>query len=341
MKKTVFSVLQSKTETIHGYMLDMLLMLIVPSIMAFYYYGIRAVFLEGLSVLTAVFLEWLMYKFMHRESPTKDLTAVFTGAVIALLLPASSPWWLPVVGSAFSILVVKIPFGDAEKTPFVPAAAGIAFLTICWPSLVFTYPAYSTAAVVWDSQGFVAGESLSAMLSLGKSITPNWFSVINVLVGKVAGPMGTACMIVSFFMAIYLLIRRPKSFVISFSFMAVVAICAVLFPRVHTGRKISLLMEVASGMTVFAALLFMTDPATAPKRLLSRIGYGLSGGIVAMLLKYFGPYEEGVCFAVMIVNAIWSPFDTLCCKVQDKMELSLAKSKEKRHNKAKGAVSNG
>ncbi|MCR4925806.1 MAG: RnfABCDGE type electron transport complex subunit D [Clostridiales bacterium] len=306
MKKNKFLYsLRSQTQTLRGYMVDMLVMLIVPSILAFYYYGLRAVMLEFFSVATAVVCEFVACKIMGRKSTVGNLSAIFTGAVIALLLPASAPFWLPMVGSAFAIIVAKVPFGTAEKAPFVPAAAGIAFLTICWPDIIFTYPQYLTKAVVWDSPDFIMGESLTSMLSLGKSITPNWFTIIDVIVGKISGPMGATCMIVTFFMAIYLLIRRPKSFVISLSFMFAVAIIAILFPRVHTGRKISLLMEISSGMTVFAALLFMTDPATAPKRLLSRIFYGFVGGVITMLLRYFGPYQEGVCFAVMLVNSFW------------------------------------
>lgn len=308
-------------------MVDMLLMLIVPSFMAFYYYGPRTVMLEGLSIAAAVLTEWLACKLMRRGNTTGDLSAVFTGAVIALLLPACVPLWMPMAGSVFAILVAKIPFGKAEKAPFVPAAAGIAFLTICWTDIVFIYPKFSTIATVWHSEDFAAGQSLTSMLSFGKSITPNWFSALDIIVGRVSGPMGSTCMIVLFFMAVYLFIRRPKSFLISFGFMAAVALMAILFPRVHTGRKISLLMEIASGMTVFAALLFVTDPSTAPKRMLSRAVYGFTGGVLAMLLRYFGPYEDGVCFAVMLLNAIWTPVDEIMNRAGDEL---LKKIKEGR-----------
>lgn len=308
-------------------MVDMLLMLIVPSFMAFYYYGPRTVLLEGLSVAAAVSIEWSARKLMRCKNTTKDLSAVFTGAVTALLLPACAPLWMPMVGSAFAILVAKIPFGKAEKAPFVPAAAGIAFLTICWTDIIFIYPEFSSTATVWHSEGFVAGQSLTAMLSLGKSITPNWFSAIDIIVGRVSGPMGGTCMIVLFFMAVYLFIRRPRAFITSFGFMAAVAVMAILFPRVHTGRKISLLMEIASGMTVFAALLFVTDPSTVPERMLSRAVYGFTGGVLAMLLRYFGPYEDGACFAVMLLNAIWTPVDEIVNEAEYKL---LKKIKEGR-----------
>lgn len=290
-----------------SYMLDMIIMMVPLAVMAVVHYGARALGIMALSVLSAVVFEGVGYALMRRPAELGDFSAVFTGLAIALVMPASVPLWMPVAGVAFAIIAVKLPFGSAPETLFVPAAAGIAFLTVCWGDLLFTYPAVGTDVVVTGSQAFVRGDSLAAMLRVGDSGAPTMFNFFNIVSGGIAGPMGTTCTIALFGAAVYLLIRRPSQIIAPAAFVAVCSVCAVIFSRVLSGRKASLTMEIASGMLVFAALFFMSDPATGPKKPLEKLIYGLAGGSLCMLLRYFGAYEEGACFAVLLMNAAWPP----------------------------------
>lgn len=290
-----------------SYMLDMLVMMAPLAVMAVVHYGARALGLMVLSVFSAMLLERVGYLIMRRPSELGDFSAVFTGMAIALVMPASAPMWLPVAGVAFAILAVKLPFGSAADTPFVPAAAGIAFLTVCWSGLLFTYPAVSGSVAVTGSEAFQSGTSLAAMLRIGDSGAPTMFNFFHIITGGIAGPMGTTCTIALFGSAVYLLLRRPSRIIAPAAFVAVCSMCAILFPRVMSGRKASLTMEIASGMLVFVALFFMSDPATGPRHPIGKLIYGMAGGAVCMLLRYFGAYEEGACFAVLVLNAAWPP----------------------------------
>ena len=119
-----------------------LLMLAAPAIVAWYYYGAFAFRAILTGIISAVAVEAVALLIMKRKlNCLSDMHAVFTGFAIAMLLPATAPIWLIGAGSAFAILVAKIPFGPAHKAPFVPAAAGMAFLTVCFPDEVFKYPA--------------------------------------------------------------------------------------------------------------------------------------------------------------------------------------------------------
>lgn len=140
-----------------SHMLDMLIMMVPLAIMAVVNYGARPLAIMALSVLSAVVMERIGYALMRRPSELGDFSAVFTGMAIALVMPASAPLWLPVAGVAFAIIVAKLPFGSASRAPLIPAAAGIAFLTVCWGDLFFTYPVVSTSVAVTGSESFRQG----------------------------------------------------------------------------------------------------------------------------------------------------------------------------------------
>ena len=124
-----------------------LLMLAAPAIVAWYYYGAFAFRAILTGVVSAAAVEAVALLIMKRNlSLLSDMHAVFTGLAVAMLLPATAPVWLIASGAVFAVLVAKIPFGPAHKAPFVPAAAGIAFLTVCFPDEVFKYPAIDSAS---------------------------------------------------------------------------------------------------------------------------------------------------------------------------------------------------
>lgn len=311
------------------HMLDMLIMMVPLALMAVVNYGVRPLGIMALSVASAVVIERIGYAVMRRPSELGDFSAVFTGLAIALVMPASAPLWLPVAGVAFAIIVAKLPFGSAANAPFVPAAAGIAFLTVCWGDLLFTYPVVSTSVAVTGAESFREGVSLAAMLRVGDSGAPTLLNFFNIISGGMAGPMGTTCTIALFGAAVYLFIRRPERIIAPAAFVAVCSVCAIIFPRVMSGRKASLTMEIASGMLVFAALFFMSDPATVPKKPLPKLVYGLVGGALCMLLRYFGAYEEGAYFAVLLLNAAWPPVNRMILRRRKKSGETTQDSRKK------------
>lgn len=296
-------------NSIRNYMADMLIMSAAPAAVSVYYYGWRAVLIIAISALTAVICEYLACAITKKENSLSDLSALFTGVIIALMLPVSVPLWMPAVGSAFAILVAKLPFGSTTKTPFVPAAAGLAFLIICWPTGMFKFPAPGAEVLAASDPLFVSETSLAGMLKTGNSLSPDWFNYFDVFVGMIPGAMGTTSMLVCAALSLYLLIRYPDRWISSAGFVAVCAFFAVIFPRVMSGRKMSLVMELASGMLLFCAIFLITDPATQPASLISKLLYGMSAGALCMLIRYVGPYEDGSVFAVLLINAVWPVID--------------------------------
>ena len=186
--------MKAELRTTQKQMLDRLVMLFAPTVMAWYYYGSRALWLVCIAVLTAVVCEGLGMKILGRHPTLRDLSAVVTGVTVALCLPASSPAWLIVLAVSFAILAAKLPFGTARSLLFSPAAAGLAFVTVCLPQYVFAYPALPASGEsvpVFGSSAFTEGVSLTQMLQNRASVGGELANYLDILLGAHAGAMGT------------------------------------------------------------------------------------------------------------------------------------------------------
>ena len=294
------------------YMLDMIIVLVAPAVMACYYYGLRALLLIAVSAATAVLCELLGCKLFKSTPCISDFSSLATGIAIALCLPASSPWWLALIACSFAVIAAKLPFGTSRGNMFVPAAAGIAFVTICMSDKLFAYPAVPdgiTKLVALGSEDFVSGESISRMLSQGNSIGTNLIKYIDVFVGNIAGPMGATCAVALLGGLVYLLFRRPKNAITTLCYFAVCIVFAFLFPRISAQRYVSVFMELNSGLLFFAGLVFLNNEAIAPKRFVAKACYGAVAGLFVMLLRYAGGFEDSTVFAILLINAIAPAFD--------------------------------
>ncbi|MBQ6264454.1 MAG: RnfABCDGE type electron transport complex subunit D [Clostridia bacterium] len=294
----------AKSQSYFGDYLFMLLALCVPAV---YYCGRRAVFVLLVSIGAAVFCDLTGGLLFYNKILLRDLCAVFTGTAVALMMPPTVPYYIPALASAFAIFAVKIPFGGSMKTPVVPAAAGFAFVSVCFPGEVFSFPVSGTSA----TGQFVSGTSLAGMLQKSSSMHLDPISVSDILTGSVSGPMGTACAVVLLGCAVFLLLRRPRAFISTMGFILACSVMALMFPRVNTGALASLILEICSGSLLFAAVFFVTDPATCPRKPVYALIYGVYSGVLCMVTRYYGIYEESVCFAVITANCSWPVIQSL------------------------------
>jgi len=288
-------------------------MLTPPVVMATYYYGERALRLVLLSALTAVIAEYIGSIFVRRKATLIDLNALCIGVMIPLLLPASSPVWLPMVGVVFAVVAVKLPFGNARSVLFDPVCGAIAFLTVCSKAYVFRYPVVGkiTLANIVSGEEFVEGTSIGSLLFNNNSIGTNFANMLNIWIGNTVGPMGATCTFVFVALIVSMLFRRIKELPAVVSFLGVAALFAALFPRVLTGRLVSVVMELSSGMLLFAAVFLLTNPTILPKTLRGKVCFGAFAAAVCMLMRYFGQFEEGVCFAILLADALSEQFDRI------------------------------
>lgn len=287
--------------------LDYVIMLSALLIFAVSKYGVTAIFCALISVLTSTIFVRLGEKLLKIDFSSRYLTPAVIGLSVALMLPATAPWWIFVFTSAFAVLVCVLPFGSPEKSPFVPASVAICFAILCWKEQVFSYAG--------------ADASITELLSQNISMGDNVASVFEVLIGNVPSAMGTGCALILLGSLVFIAIRRPKDSIPVFTFLLAVIIMSVLFPRVGTGRFISLVMELFGGMLLFGAVFFISVPSVMPERTIARIVWGFTGGIICMIIRYIGAVEESACFGILITCAISDFFDKLPLTKKEKAQI--------------------
>ena len=279
-------------------------------VIGYYYYGAHALRTAVVSVLAAVLTEFVAGRLILRRTTIDDWNAVVVGLWIACMMPAffepvNSAHWYAAAGSIFAVLVVKIPFGGAAHTPFSPAAAGLAFLIVCFPERAFRYAPSVIAPPVH-------GSSLAHLLRYGGNVidsTRLW----PILLGQTVGPMGTGGILVIAvaLLAMFLLKSRRGYALASLGFVGAAALLAFAFPRVTPGlegmtaslRLAGVGMELFSGSLLFAAVFLLPEPSILPGRWFTRLGFGALAGGISILLRHLGSFEETVVFAILLANA--------------------------------------
>ncbi len=289
--------------------LDYVIMLFACLFFAVSKSGAVAVFLSLVSVVTSVIFTRVGERLLKIDFSSRYLTPIMIGLSVALMFPSTATWWMVACTAAFAVVVGILPFGSPEKSPFVPSAVAICFAMLCWGEDVFNY-----------SQ---TDASITSLLMQNNSIGDNIASVFEVLMGNIPSAMGTGCILILLSSLVFLAIRRFRDSIPVFTFLLAVIIMALLFPRVGTGRFISLVMEFCGGMLLFGAVFFISTPSVMPERTVARAVWGFTGGVICMLIRYVGAIEESAVFGVLITCAIGDFFDKLPLTKKEK-----AKSQE-------------
>lgn len=238
---------------------------------------------------------------VKRSFGSGDLSSLVTGLTVAMLLPPTVPYWLPALAGAFAILAVKLPFGATGNNLFNPAAAGVAFATVCRPDLVFAYADPAAGWLSLESEiSFTAGTSPGSILAKGlmPSILPR-----DLLWGVFPGAIGCTGALVLGAAAIFLLVRRSLRWETMVCFLVTAAVAAALFPRIPTTALTSVKYELLTGSLLFAAVFLCGDPVTTPRTFTGRCCFGALAAALLMAMRHVGAYEQGACFAILLANA--------------------------------------
>lgn len=287
-------------ESARSAMLDVMIAVLPLYFMATYFYGMRAAALGVVSAFSALLADILCVLISGRRPNLRDISSLVTGLLIPLMLPASVPYYVVITAAVFAIAVVKHPFGGVGQNIFNPAAGGFAFISVCWPSLVFSYPQPMFPLPVAGELSVRLAESPAHALMLGAVPT---IDTLDLVLGKFAGPMGVTNILVLGTCFVYLLFRRTISWQAPVAFLATAAAAAYFSPRIPATRGESVVFELLSGTLVFAAVFLLGDPVTSPKRGLSRLLYGVLAGGATMLFRYYGGFEQTAVFALLLVSS--------------------------------------
>lgn len=298
-----------QSESVLTIMTDVVIALVPLYIMSFFYYGARALVL-GLCGVASCLAFSAVGSLVSKERPNlRDLTPAITGLIIPLLMPADVPYYVVLAACAVAILVVKFPFGGTGYNLFNPAAVGFASVALCWPDLVFKYPAVLRTLSVFGENAEKAATSPAHSLAIGA--VPE-YDVLDLLLGSAPGPMGATNILVIVACGIFLIVRKAVNWRTPLFFLLTYGICAALFPRIGGSAFDALCYELFSGMIVFGAFFMLSEPVTSPKRDFGKLLYSVVAGIVVFLFGYFGGFEDGFVYALIVLNVFTPVFDTIC-----------------------------
>lgn len=280
-------------------------LLIVPTVR----YGIRPLTMAGVTVLTCCLCEAAANLAAGGAFGIRDPSPAVTGLILAFLLPINAPLWLPCAAGAFAILIAKIPFGSFGRAPFNPAAAGAAFVSLCWPHLALSWfdPAKPYVLPPFADCTFQVGTSPAAVLKNG--LVPDVLP-LDMLWGETPGPATTGGILIICACALLLFLSRSAHWEATVGFVATSALLAALFPRIVCSPLSSAKYEILSGSLLFCAVFMIPEPGVQPRTAVGRGIYGALAGAILMGFRFFGVYEESVCFAVIAANAIAPLIDT-------------------------------
>ena len=288
--------------------LNVLIALIAPTICATVTFGWRVPVLLLISIATAMLSEALGCLLQRRRLTFLDGSAAVTGWLIGMMVSPIAPFWLVIVASAFAILIAKIPFGGDGHNVFNPAAAGIALITQCFSAELFLYPDTDAVLPIFvDTNSVLTAASPASLLRSGGA---GPYDGYDFLFGQFPGPLGATAIFVLCACAAFLFALKATSPSLTLSFVATCAVIAVLFPRVTDGLWYqSIILELSSGYLLFAGVFMLTDPVTSPHHPAARVVYGVLAGILVMLLRHIGRFEESTCFAILLCNAVSAAID--------------------------------
>ena len=274
-------------DTTERIMLYVIIALLPTTLFGIYNFGYRALILILVTIASCVASEWIFNKIVHKKQTINDLSAVVTGLLLALNLPATLPWWEAVLGGVFAIVVVKCMFGGLGQNFMNPALGARCFLLIAFAANMtnFTIDSYTGAT------------PLAAMRN-GDPV-----NTMDMLIGRTAGTIGETSAIAILIGAIFLILmgvidlRIPASYIITF-------IVFMLLFSGHGADWTYITAQLCCGGLMLGAFFMATDYVTSPITPMGQIIFGICCGIFTGLFRCFGANAEGVSFAIILSNIL-------------------------------------
>ena len=286
------------TQTI---MRDVLIALFPALIGSVCFFGFRALLVTMVSASACVFFEWAWCRMMKQHCKTYDLSAVVTGVLLAFVCPPTIPFWMIIMGDLFAIILVKMLFGGIGKNIVNPALAGRAFM-FSWPVAMSTWAkvGFENAVGILDTADAVTAATPLAAMHQGY-IDPAAGSIADMFLGNVGGCIGETSALLLLIGFGYLLLKKVITPRIPVAYIGTVAVLAFLFP-LGNDRIPWMAAQLFSGGLMLGAIFMATDYVTSPLTHLGQIVYGIGCGVLTIMIRYFGGYNEGVSYAILIMN---------------------------------------
>ena len=299
------------TDSVERNMYGVIIALVPALLVSFFYFGLGSVIVCATSVISCVFFEWLINKYMLKNDRLTicDGSAVLTGLLLGFNLPSNLPVWIIIIGALVSIGVAKMTFGGLGCNIFNPALVGRCFLLISFPAQMTSWPVVGQLGSYLDAT--TAATPLSVMKTAIKSgdasVLNELPDSLHLLLGNNpmggAGTIGEVCALALLVGLAYMLWKKIITWHIPVSIIATVFVFSGLL---HLANPIYAdpLAVILSGGLMLGAIFMATDYVTSPMTYKGQLIYGIAIGVLTVVIRNWGSYPEGMSFAILIMNAL-------------------------------------
>ena len=271
-------------------MLDVMLALVPAMVVGIWMHGFRSLIVTLVSISSCVFLEWMYSVVTKTHNTVIDGSALVTGMLLAMTLPATVPYWLVIVGAAFAIIFVKALCGGLGQNIFNPALSARGFMMLIAPAYMVR---------------FEGVDGVTAATPLHHMVMPALpeESILDMFLGNCPGSIGEISALALLVGGAYLVYRKVISPRIPLAYLGSVAVLTLVFHR--TDAPVDwMLYSLFSGGLMLGAIFMATDYATSPVTAKGQVIYGIGCGILTVIFRYFGLIPEGVTYAILLMNAL-------------------------------------
>lgn len=290
-------------DSISKNMYGVLIALIPAFLVSLYYFGLGALIVTVVSVVSCVLFEYLIQKFIMKKEPTIcDGSAILTGVLLAFNVPSNLPVWIIVLGALFAIGVAKMSYGGLGNNIFNPALAGRAFLLISFPAQMTTWPLVdATSAFPLTYTDAETGATVLSLLNEGVKELPSYTSL---LIGNHGGSLGEVSAIALLLGFAYMLWKKIITWHIPVTIIVTVFAFTGIMHWANPEAYASPFIHILSGGLMLGAIFMATDYVTSPMTKKGMVIYAIGIGLLTSIIRLFGSYPEGMSFAILIMNSL-------------------------------------
>ncbi|OFX44518.1 MAG: Na+-transporting NADH:ubiquinone oxidoreductase subunit D [Bacteroidetes bacterium GWC2_33_15] len=290
-------------------MFDVVIALLPALAISIYFFGMGAIIVTLVAVVSCLAFEWLIQKYILKQEPAiTDGSAIVTGILLAFNVPSNLPIGIIIIGSLVAIGIGKMSFGGLGNNPFNPALVGRVFLLISFPVQMTSWPipggfktGYADAVTGATPLGIVKeglgkGDQISDLMNQ----VPSHMEMFYGHMGGSMGEIAAAALILGF---AYLLIRKVITWHIPVSIILTITIFTGILWYINPETNADPLFHLLTGGVMLGAIFMATDYVTSPMTPKGMWIFGIGIGIITVLIRVFGAYPEGVSFAILIMNS--------------------------------------
>jgi electron transport complex protein RnfD len=282
-------------------MLTFIISLAPTALAGIYLFGLRSLITILIAVATAVVVETLIEWLTHQSSTYTDFHAALTGLLVALILPPSVPWWIPVIGAGVAIILGKMVFGGLGNYPFNPVLVAWVVLTLSWGDrMSLFFSPHSTEQVLTPLMAFKEDPALFYEYGLGE-----------LFFGNQPGAIGCVCGVAIVIGGLYVLFTKIIRWHIPVSFLCGIALVAAVLRIMNPDIYPPVAFHLITGGTLLAALFLAPEPVTSPVTPAGMLTFGFLAGILTMIIRMWGGHPDGSFYAILVMNAATPLFNKL------------------------------